>query len=317
MKFSIGFKTDPIEYRYSFEWLFSLMREYGVQLLQYGSSVETYSVRDEYFKELRNTAEQYGIRFWSCFTAHRELGGFFTGNRYLKEAAEENHRRLIEAAGLLGAEYAGSNPGSVYRDRPQEKNKGLRRYFDHMKSMSVYAKGKGLKGLTIEPMSCLSEPPSVPGEITTMMDELAQWQQDHQENAVPFYLCGDVSHGVADVNRRVVHGNMDLFRMEIPYMTEFHIKNTDPIFSSTFGFSREEKDRGIVDLDQIMGMVTDNRNRFPVDRLVGHLELSGPKLGRDYSDHLLEQIVRTSLEAIIDAVSRYVDESGEFREQPL
>ena len=71
MKVQLGVKSDPIESRYSFDWLFGLMREHGVHRLQYGSSTVTLLADDEYFKALRRTAERYDIRISSMFSSIR------------------------------------------------------------------------------------------------------------------------------------------------------------------------------------------------------------------------------------------------------
>ncbi|MCS7259586.1 MAG: hypothetical protein NZ765_02225, partial [Anaerolineae bacterium] len=71
----LGIKTDPIEYRFSYEWLFRLMAEEGVGHAQLGSFFEMTLLPDEFFVYLRKQAEQYGIRISSVFTTHRELGG--------------------------------------------------------------------------------------------------------------------------------------------------------------------------------------------------------------------------------------------------
>ena len=312
MKFSLGFKSDPIEYRYTFEWLFALMREYRIGMLQLGSSVETFSLPDGYFIDLRRTAERFGIRIWSCFTSHRELGGFFTGNPHLEAATRKNHRRFVEIGGIVGAKYVGSNPGAVYRDAADFKGEGIRRYLEHMKEMMRFARGVGIEALTLEPMSSLAEPPSTPDEIASMLGILAARHASDPEATVPVFLCGDVSHGVADAGRKVTHSNMDLFIAEIPYLAEFHFKNTDRAFDSTFGFSRDGTSGGIVDPDEIFGIIDANSGRFPVDHLVGHLEFGGPKLGRDYSDHLLEGMIRESFEVLTDAAERFVSPSGEI-----
>jgi ribulose-phosphate 3-epimerase len=152
MNFLLGVKSDPIEYRYSYEWLFALMRDHGICRLQLGSFFEMYSLPDSYFYDLRALAERYNIRIKSVFTAHRELGGFFSGDARLSAVARENYERLIEVAALLGAEYAGSNPGAVYRDRMKSKERGIACYLSNMKELTHKAKELGLIGLSIEPM---------------------------------------------------------------------------------------------------------------------------------------------------------------------
>jgi len=298
MVFDIGVKSDPIEYRYSYEWLFALMRDSGVGKLQLGSFFELYSLEDAWFRDLRSLASSYGIAITSLFTAHRELGGFFNGDAAMERVARRNYERLIEVAALVGARYVGSNPGAAYRDRMADKDAGIACYLRHMKELMVGAKELGLSALTMEPMSCSAEPPSTPGEMERMLGELEREHEREPGRTVPFYLCGDISHGLADRDSRVVHGNVELFEFEIPRMCEFHIKNTDAVFGSTFGFGEEERRRGIVDLEALVALVHRRAADWPVREVIGYLEIGGPKLGRDYSDHRLGAQLGESLAAI-------------------
>ncbi len=298
MQIELGIKSDPIEYRFSWEWLFDLMRRHDVRNVQFGSFTELYFLPDEYFLDLRRTADSYGVRIKSVFTSHRELGGAFTGNPHLERAATRNYERLLEVAAVLGADYCGSNPGAVYRDRLDTKPDGIRRWLAMAKEFMHRARDLGLKAMTLEPMSCSAEPPTTPEEIRSMITELNDYHVTNAESTVPFYLCTDMAHGHADRNGRVLHGNLELFELAVPWTCEFHIKNTDAIFNSTFGFADVDVARGIIDLEEIRKLILRNRERWPVDDLVGYLELSGPKLGRDYADYLLEEQLESSLQRI-------------------
>jgi ribulose-phosphate 3-epimerase len=145
-----------------------------------------------------------------------------------------------------------------------------------------------------------------------MVLALSHWHRENEGESVPVYLCGDISHGVADALGVIQHTHTELFRHEIPYMAEFHFKNTDERFDSTFGFSPEECARGIVDLHEVMRLIDDHADQFPVRHLVGHLELPGPKLGREYSDHLLEGMIRDSVETVKRAVSACIESSAQL-----
>ena len=112
---------------------------------------------------------------------------------------------------------------------------------------------------------------------------------------MPLQLCGDISHGIADAEGRVIHDNWSLFEMQIPWMREFHFKNTDAIFNSTFGFGPEERARGIVDLARLKALIDANAARFPCAEVTGYLEIGGPKLGREYADRHLERMLVESL----------------------
>jgi ribulose-phosphate 3-epimerase len=301
IELSLGIKSDPINHRYTFDWLFDLMRNNHVYKLQFGSFFEVYWLEDEYFRELRTRAESKGIEICSCFTSHRELGGWMADDPRLAAIARRNYERYIEVAALLGASYCGSNAGAVYRDKPETKERGIRNFLENLKELTRYAAQQGLLGLTMEPMSSEWEPPTTAAEITAMMEEL-QEHRESTEGTVPVYLCGDISHGLADERRQVVEDNWSLFVTGIPWMAEFHFKNTDAIYNSTFGFAPEERERGIIDLEETIRKVYENSDRWPVSSVVGYLELPGPKLGRDYADHQLGEMLETSLEAIQEAM---------------
>ena len=40
IELQLGIKTDPIEYRYSYDWLFRLLAEEGIRQVQLGSFFE-------------------------------------------------------------------------------------------------------------------------------------------------------------------------------------------------------------------------------------------------------------------------------------
>jgi len=297
---ALGVKSDPVEYRFSYEWLFSLLAELRVPYVQLGSSMEFYHLDDDYFTDLRRAAERRGVRIRSCFTAHRELGGFFADDSRLAAVARRNFRRWIEIGALVGADYVGSNPGAVYRDRPETKEAGVEAYLAAFAEMQRHAFANGLSAITIEPMSSAAEPPSLPEEIDAFARRASDYHAAHPDETVPAFFCGDISHAYVDTSRTVRYDHWELFEREVPFMAEFHFKNTDAIYGSTFGFGAADRERGIVDLHELRRILERRKNDFPVDEVVGYLEIGGPKLGRDYSDHLLRPQIEESIAAIRD-----------------
>jgi ribulose-phosphate 3-epimerase len=183
-----------------------------------------------------------------------------------------------------------------------EKTAGIARYAAHVKELSHKARDLGLEALTLEPMSCSAEPPSAAAEIRALMEDFAAYHAANPASTVPVYLCGDISHGLADEARRVVEGNVELFEAGLPWMCEFHVKNTDAVFGSTFGFGPEERSRGIVDLPSIFALSRRRDADWPVRRVVAYLEIGGPKLGRDWSDKLLARQLGESLQHAKEAL---------------
>ena len=306
-KLELGVKSDPVEYRYSYPWFFRIMADEGVRELQFGSFFELYQLPDEWFKSVRREADNFGVRISSVFTTHRELGGFFRQEPGWRELAKRNYRRLIEAGALLGARHVGSNPGAVLRDRMGTLAEGNEAFIEDMRSeLSGVARNLGVEWLTIEPMSCAAEPPTTPDEIRTYGARLNEGIADKESSFKGFGFCSDVAHGYLDSKGRAVSDHFGLLEAALPWLVELHLKNTDARYESTFGFSDAERKKGIVDAATCRDFLIRNSEKIPVRDLVGYLEIGGPKLGRDYSDLRLEEMLRSSL--------RHLKESfaGEF-----
>ncbi|MCC6144195.1 MAG: TIM barrel protein [Candidatus Hydrogenedentes bacterium] len=303
LQIELGVKADPIEYRYSYDWLFRILAEEGIRHLQFGSFFEAYQLPDAWVVDLRKRVEGHGICISSVFTAHRELGGFFRCEPGWDAVARRNYERLIEIGALMGARFVGSNPGAVLRDRMTDKAQGIACYMENMKGLLHHAHACGIDRLTIEPMSCLAEPPTLPAEIDTMASELQEYHQETPGTAGVGY-CADVSHGYADSTAQVRHGHLELIACCLPWLVELHLKNTDGRFCSTFGFSDPERKKGIVDLPEVLRLLQAGADRVPVNPLIAYLEIGGPKLGRDYSDIELEADLRASLQHIKEVFSQ-------------
>jgi len=300
----LGVKTDPVEYRYSYEWLFRLMAEEGVRHAQLGSFFEMTLLPDEFFVQLRRQAEQHGVRISGVFGAHRDLGGCFRPEPGWEGVTRRTFRRFIEVGALLGADTVGGNAGAALRDQMHMKQAGMPLYLRHMHEMMAYAHERGVACLVTEPMSCLAEPPTLPDEVRELGDKLVAHHRAHSERTAAFGYCVDVAHGYADRDGTVVWDHTQLLRAALPYTRALHLKNTDRLFDCTFGFAPEERERGIVSVESVRDLVLANADAIPTDALVGYLEIGGPKLGRDYSDHKLERLLRESFRYLRGAWSR-------------
>jgi ribulose-phosphate 3-epimerase len=175
------------------------------------------------------------------------------------------------------------------------KPRGVDCYLRHMKELMGYAHQRGIEWLTVEPMSCLAEPPTLPEEIRRMADELAEHHRRNPDTTARAGYCGDISHGYADGESNIRHDHLELLEAALPHLVEIHLKNTDSRYSSTFGFGPSEREAGIVDVEAVRRLLQSRADVIPVDPLIGYLEIGGPKLGRDYSDRELGQQLRESL----------------------
>jgi len=296
LQLSVGVKSDPVEYRFSYEWLFRLMAEEDVHYVQLGSFFELYHLPDEYFVDLRQLADEYEVRITSLFTSHRELGGMLRDEHPAWDwVARRNLKRLVEVGALLGAQCVGSNMGAIVRDRMGFKEEGIRRRVHYMKELMDYAHEQGVPCLTLEPMSCLAEPPTLPGEIRDVAEELLAHHRQHPDRTASFGYCVDVAHGYVNGDFKLAWDNHQLLEATLPYLRELHLKNTDHHFEAVFGFSPAEREKGIIQIEAIRDYLVQNVDVIPVKELIGYLELGGPKRGRDYSDSKLEGDLRVSL----------------------
>ena len=62
MKLHLGIKSDPIQKRYSYEWLFTIMKRLGIQYLQLGGFLELPLLEDDFFYRLREKAGKKDIK---------------------------------------------------------------------------------------------------------------------------------------------------------------------------------------------------------------------------------------------------------------
>jgi len=271
------------------------MAEEGIQHAQLGTFFELYQLPDEFFVHLRRLAAHYQVSISSVFTAHRELGGFLRPEAGWEGVARRSYERLIEVGALVGAQNVGGNPGAIIRDQMGFKVEGVRRYLKHMRELMKYAYRLGVPCLTIEPMSCLAEPPTLPDEIRDMAEELVAYHHRYPDQTACVGYLVDVAHGYADRQGVVQWNNLQLLQAALPYLRTLHLKNTDSLFQSTFGFSAGEREQGIVQIGSIRDFLLAHAKSIPAKELVGYLEIGGPKTGRDYADHRLEGMLRESL----------------------
>ncbi len=131
------------------------------------------------------------------------------------------------------------------RDQMATKPTGIRTYVESMKRLMRYACQYGLSTLTIEPMSCLAEPPALPSEIVDLAEELLGYHDEFPNETAKVGYCSDISHGYADENREVKHSNLALLDAALPYVTELHLKNTDQFFDRLLALRRRKERVGL------------------------------------------------------------------------
>ena len=148
-----------------------------------------------------------------------------SGGEHRGEAKEQTQGAGAGQAGpaTQAPPVPGEEPGGAGQDpqpdREQEHEQAVLPVLErlagvsvpHMRWLSELARERGLRGLTVEVMSSIHEPPSTPAEP-------GAHHAAHPGSTVPAYICGDFSHGLADAERRVVHSDTELFVRSIPFM---------------------------------------------------------------------------------------------------
>jgi len=83
------------------------------------------------------------------------------------------------------------------------KPRGMATYLTHIKELMGLARDQGVDWLTIEPMSCLAEPPTLPDEMRAMAQELRAYHAGKPGATADVGFCTDVAHGYADAAKKV------------------------------------------------------------------------------------------------------------------
>ena len=299
----VGVKTDPIQYRYSFPWLFRIMKEEGIFHVQLGSFFELYQLPDEFFLWLRDTAAAFDMSITSVFTTHRELGGFLREEIGFPDVTARSYCRLVEVGALLGARSVGSSVGAVLRDGMEFKGRGVARFLEGMKAIMEYAGERGVPCINLEVMSSIAEPPTLLEEIEGIAGDLNEYHQANSRDTALLGYLVDISHGYVNEDRRMKLTVIQQLEKALPYLQELHLRNTDRYLEKTFGFTPEERERGSVRVEEVRDFLISHEDIIPNRRLVGYLEIPGPKFGRDYSDPELEDSLRQSIRYLKNAFS--------------
>jgi ribulose-phosphate 3-epimerase len=100
MKLALGIKSDPVEFGYSFHWLFGLMADEGVSSLQLGSFFELYHLPKGDLKKLRKQAEDFGVYIGRLFKTHLKPAGFFQEDLEWTPLVWHNDERFLERGSL-------------------------------------------------------------------------------------------------------------------------------------------------------------------------------------------------------------------------
>jgi D-erythrulose 1-phosphate 3-epimerase len=204
---------------------------------------------------IQKACELYDIEISSTFT------GAFTRVNHLAHPDQEirQHwinwfKRFVDLSADLGCESMGSHFGIfTHRDNnnPKERDKRRQQNIEGWHEIAFYAKEKGLKFLSWEPMSISREQ----GEI---ISEAHKLQNDVNTNSpLPFKICLDVDHGdISSSNPRDTdpYSWLQEFAIDSPLI---HLKQSHVNKSGHWPFTAEHNEVGRIQPEKVIKTLMD------------------------------------------------------------
>ena len=299
MTVHVGVKSDPIENRYSFDWLFGLMAEQHVGWLQLGSSFPFFHAEAEWFRDLSRRAERRGIRIESTYSSYREMTGFFAADPHLEAASRFAWERLIQVAVVGGRLFRGIELRLGAPRPPRREGARPRAVLPPPEGALAHREGR-------RPLGAVHRAHVV--ALRAAIDPRGDGPGDPGNGRVPRgrsppARCPSSSAPTSPTASRTATGGWWSTTgacSRRASRTRASSTSRTPTTGSTgpSGSPRRSARRGIVDLERFRALIDANADRFPVQELVGYLELPGPKTGRDYTDNLLGSALGESLAAL-------------------
>ena len=104
---------------------------------------------------------------------------------------------------------------------------------------------------------------ALPSELVEIAGELSAYHLRFPDDTARVGYCFDISNGYIDKDRVQRHSTIELLKTALPHVTELHLKNTNSLLESTFGFTLEDKTRGIVDAASVRDYLLTHADVLP------------------------------------------------------
>lgn len=175
-------------------WAKRVRKELGLNLVQF-----TFDLIDPWWPEklafslahrVRRAAEAQGITIHSAFVglAHYTYNQLLHPKVEGRAAAKEWYKRAIDLAAELGVKAVGGPVGGM-SVREKHREARYQELLDTLNELAVYARGRGLETLLIEPTPLRREVPWT-------VEAARKLAQDLTGSAVPFRYCLDIGHAL-------------------------------------------------------------------------------------------------------------------------
>jgi len=254
-----------------------------------------------YHSEVARYAGKIGVRIVTMMTFFRDNASVTHSNSEIREHAFTAMRAMAVQGGCYGCDAVGASLGTILVEDLKESEERIDAGIKYWVRWFELLHREGVGKATLETMSTLREPPAT---IASARQLLARLDEHHRQNpsitCAPA-LCYDVGHGAPEPERDSEDDArftawFKAFPNEIVHV---HLKNTDRDFLQTWPFTTEYRDRGIIDLNEVVGSI---RDYLRAEKLYVMLEVPG-KRGRLIGEQESLRVNRISFEKIRKAFS--------------
>ncbi|MFC1566342.1 sugar phosphate isomerase/epimerase family protein [bacterium] len=254
------------------EWIPLVADKFGLEIVQFTADLLNPGLPDDIIKDnilrLKKLSKDYKIQFKHSFTsAFTRVNHLAHPDPLLRKYWKNWFKKFVDISSELGAESMGSHAGifSVQNNNNQSiKEQRFMQVVDAWHDIAKYAKEKGIKYLTWEPMS-------IPREMGETIEETKRIQKAFNENTVlPIKLCLDVDHG--DVSSENPDDTDPYKWLEVfgKQTALLHIKQTFENKGGHWPFTREYNEQGKITPKKLL----DALNQSNVKDITLLLELS-------------------------------------------
>lgn len=264
--FQLGINTGFAVNRYAEpeEWTRIVGDELGIRQVQFTADMLNpdlpASIVASQVKRIQKACDKYQTGILSTFT-----GGFTRVNhlahpdREVREHWIEWFKRFIDLSVDLGAESMGSHFGIFTKkdnDDPKIRAERRKQNIDAWHIIGAYAKQKGLKFLTWEPMSISREQGETIEAARVLQTDV------NKGSPIPFFMCLDVDHGDL-VSRRAEDTNpyawLMMFSECSPYV---HIKQSSADKGGHWPFTKKYNQEGRILPEKVLAALKATRREM-------------------------------------------------------
>lgn len=264
--FQLGINTGFAVNRYAEpeEWVRIVGDDLGIRQVQFTADMLNpdlpAAVLHSQSKRILSEADRYQVNILSTFT------GAFTRVNHLAHPDKEvrDHwlgwfERFVDLSVDLGAESMGSHFGIFTKkdnDSPERRSERRKQNIEGWHKIADYAKKKGLKFLTWEPMSISREQGETIEAARTLQEDV------NRGSPLPFFMCLDVDHGDL-VSRRAEDTNpyawLMMFSGCSPYI---HVKQSSADKGGHWPFTKKYNQEGRIFPEKVLAALKATRKQM-------------------------------------------------------